>query len=68
MQSSFRFQRYFTLLSEKQLDTVYYTSSCIKKKVWKLTFSLAMINYQGKFIANLSTIVSLATELLQKNK
>lgn len=68
MQSSFRLQRYFTLLSEKQLDTVYYTNSCTKKKVWKLTFSLAMIKYQGKFIANLSTTVSPATELLQENK
>jgi len=68
MQSSFRLQRYFTLLSEKQLDTLCYTSSCTKKKVWKLTFSLAMINYQGKFIVNLSTIVSVVTELLQKNK
>lgn len=68
MQSSFRLQRYSTLLLEKQLDTVCDTSSCTKKKVWKLTFSLAMINYQGKFIANLSTIVSPETELLQKNK
>lgn len=61
-------QRYFTLLSEKQMDSVYYTGSCTKGKVWKLTFSLAMINHQGKFIANLSTAVSAATELLQKNK
>lgn len=68
MKWSFRLQAYFTLLSEKQLDTVYYTSSCTKEKVWKLTFSLAMINYQGKFIGNLSTIVSPVTELVEKNK
>lgn len=68
MQPGFRVQRYFTVLSEKQMDPVYCTSSCTKGKVWKLTFSLAVINHQGKFIANLSTMVSAVTELLQKNK